>query len=35
MLGRSLGNLEGQDFGFDRSGRVLVGVGRPSADRHG
>ena len=24
MLGRSLGNLEGQDFGFDRSGRVLV-----------
>ena len=32
MLGRSLGNLEGQDFGFDRSGRVLVGVNRPSAD---
>ena len=31
MLGRSLGNLEGQDFGFDRSGRVLVSVGRPSA----
>jgi predicted permease len=31
MLGRSLGNLEGQDFGFERSGRVLVGVGRPSA----
>ena len=31
MLGRSLGNLEGQDFGFDRSGRVLVAVGRPSA----
>ena len=24
MLGRSLGNLEGQDFGFDRDGRVLV-----------
>ena len=31
MLGRSLGNLEGQDFGFDSSGRVLVSVGRPSA----
>jgi predicted permease len=31
MLGRSLGNLEGQDFGFESSGRVLVGVGRPSA----
>jgi predicted permease len=31
MLGRSLGNLEGQDFGFDRSGRVIVGIGRPSA----
>ena len=31
MLGRSLGNLEGQDFGFDRDGRVLVSVGRPSA----
>jgi predicted permease len=31
MLGRSLGNLEGQDFGFNRSGRVLVGIGRPSA----
>jgi predicted permease len=31
MLGRSLGNLEGQDFGFERSGRVLVSVGRPSA----
>jgi len=31
MLGRSLGNLEGQDFGFDRSNRVLVTVGRPSA----
>jgi predicted permease len=32
MLGRSLGNLEGQDFGFERSGRVLVAVGRPSAE---
>jgi predicted permease len=31
MLGRSLGNLEGQDFGFDRDGRILVSVGRPSA----
>jgi predicted permease len=31
MLGRSLGNLEGQDFGFESSGRVLVAVGRPSA----
>jgi len=31
MLGRSLGNLEGQDFGFSRDGRVLVSVGRPSA----
>ena len=35
MLGRSLGNLEGQDFGFDREGRVLVAVGRPSASIHG
>ncbi len=31
MLGRSLGNLEGQDFGFTREDRVLVSVGRPSA----
>jgi predicted permease len=31
MLGRSVGNLAGQDFGFERSGRVLVSVGRPSA----
>ena len=31
MLGRSLGNLEGQDFGFARGGRVIVGVSRPSA----
>ena len=31
MLGRSLGNLQGQDFGFNRDGRVLVSVGRPSA----
>ncbi|MCA1585182.1 MAG: ABC transporter permease, partial [Acidobacteria bacterium] len=31
MLGRSLGNLEGQNFGFHRDGRVLVSVGRPSA----
>ncbi len=32
MLGRSLGNLEGQDFGFAREGRVIVSVGRPSAE---
>jgi len=31
MLGRSLGNLEDQDFGFNRNGRVVVSVGRPSA----
>jgi predicted permease len=31
MLGRSLGNLQGQDFGFARQGRVIVSVGRPSA----
>jgi predicted permease len=31
MLGRSLGNLEGQDFGFEQEGRVLVSMGRPSA----
>ena len=31
MLGRSLGNLEGQDFHFEREGRVLVSVGRPSS----
>jgi len=30
LLGRSLGNLEGQDFGFTRDGRVLVTVGRPA-----
>jgi predicted permease len=35
MLGRSLGNLEGQDFGFERSGRVLVSIGRPSASLTG
>ena len=32
MLGRSLGNLEGQDFGFNRKSRVIVGIGRPSAE---
>ena len=32
MLGRSLANLEGQDFGFNPDGRVLVSIGRPSAD---
>jgi predicted permease len=31
LLGRSLGNLEGQDFGFEREGRVLVSMGRPAA----
>ena len=31
MLGRSLANLQGQDFGFTREGRVLVNVGRPAA----
>jgi predicted permease len=31
MLARSLGNLEGQDFGFEKDGRVLVSVGRPAA----
>lgn len=31
MLGRSLGNLQGQDFGYSREGRVLVTVGRPAA----
>src|SRR4030095_13877805 len=29
--GRSLANLQGQDFGFNREGRVLVTVGRPAA----
>ncbi len=31
MLGRSLGNLQGQDFGYTREGRVLVSIGRPAA----
>ncbi len=31
MLGRSLGNLEGQNFHFERDNRVLVSVGRPSS----
>jgi predicted permease len=35
MLGRSLGNLEGQDFSFERDGRVIVSVGRPSASMTG
>ncbi|MEZ5291186.1 MAG: ABC transporter permease [Vicinamibacterales bacterium] len=35
MLARSLGNLEGQDFRFERDGRVLVSVGRPSASMTG
>ena len=32
MLGRSLGNLEGQDFGFQRDNHVMVSIGRPSAE---
>jgi predicted permease len=31
MLARSLGNLEGQDFGYDIDGRVLVQMSRPAA----
>ena len=31
MLARSLGNLEGQDFGFEIDGRVLVPLNRPPA----
>lgn len=31
MLGRSLGNLEAQDFGFEIDGRVLVALNRPPA----
>ena len=31
MLGRSLGNLQGQDFGFNRDGRVIVSMGRAAA----
>ena len=31
MLARSLGNLEGQDFGFETRGRVLVALNRPPA----
>lgn len=31
MLGRSLGNLEGQDFGYTVDGRVLVNLNRPPA----
>jgi len=31
MLGRSLGNLQGQDFGYTTEGRVLVSIGRPEA----
>ena len=32
LLGRSLNNLEGQDFGFEIPDRVLVAIGRPPAD---
>ncbi|MGQ0734329.1 MAG: ABC transporter permease [Acidobacteriota bacterium] len=35
MLGRSLANLEGQDFGFNPEGRVLVTVSRPSPSLSG
>ncbi|MEZ5417413.1 MAG: ABC transporter permease [Vicinamibacterales bacterium] len=35
MLGRSLGNLERQDFGFERQDRVMVSVGRPSSSNSG
>jgi predicted permease len=31
MLARSLGNLEGQDFGFEMENRVLVALNRPPA----
>jgi predicted permease len=31
MLARSLGNLEGQDFGWQTDNRVLVAMNRPSA----
>ena len=31
MLGRSLGNLQGQDFGFTIDQRVLVALNRPAA----
>jgi predicted permease len=32
MLGRSLNNLENQDFGFEIPGRVLVSLHNPSSD---
>ncbi len=32
MLGRSLNNLEGQQFGFERQGRILFSISRPSAE---
>ena len=32
MLARSLGNLQGQNFGFEIQGRVLVGLNRPPGD---
>ncbi len=31
MLGRSLGNLQSQDFGYEIQGRVLVALNRPPA----
>ena len=35
MLARSLANLEGQDFGFTREGRVIVTVSAPSPSMTG
>lgn len=35
MLGRSLNNLEGQQFGFEREGRLLVSISRPSPEMSG
>lgn len=32
MLARSLNNLEGQNFGFERDGRLNVSISRPSQD---
>jgi predicted permease len=35
MLARSLGNLEGQDFGYEIQGRVLVALNRPPSQYSG
>ena len=32
MLARSLNNLEGQEFGYERASRILVNVSRPSPE---